>query len=108
MRARDVLVRNCHVRLWPLASTVATDRRRVCSPNSVCCLIQGDVGVERLGKPIRTRFEARVIIEEDEVELRQRIGTALWSTRRRTIGAKRLFRAAANMTSFSATSEATE
>ena len=59
----------------------------------------GDVGVERLGEPVRALLEPRCVVEEDEVQLRERLRHRLSSTGRHTIGAKRLFSEAANATS---------
>ena len=66
-----------------------------------------DVGPQRLGKLIGARLEACRVIKENEFSRCSASGIAPSSTRRQTIGAKRLLSEAACATSLSATSDAT-
>jgi hypothetical protein len=67
-----------------------------------------DVGSECLAQPIEALPERRLVVEEDEVEMRESAsGTSVSSTRRNTTGAKRLLSEAANATSLAQTGEAT-
>jgi hypothetical protein len=66
-----------------------------------------DINLKRFGELFSAHFELRGIVEKNEIKPPQHFGHAASSTRRHTIGAKRLFRDAAWVTSLSATSECT-
>ncbi len=51
----------------------AKAQRRACSPNSVCCLIQPMSVLSAFGELVRALLEARGVVEEDEIELRERL-----------------------------------
>ena len=86
----------------------ASDQRRACSPNSVCRLIQPmsvpSASASRSALASNRASSSKMM----KLSLASTSGTALSSTGRHTIGAKRLFSEAANATSLRATSDATE
>ena len=65
-----------------------------------------NVSLQRLGEPIGASLELAGVIKKDEIQAPERLGMALSSARRQTIGAKRLFSETAYATSLAQISEA--
>jgi hypothetical protein len=109
---REAIQRSARSKLGDRSSNplglLARAQPRARSPNSVCCLIQ-PISVERASAS-RLVLSSKRAASSKKMKLRRTnsSGTILFSTGRHTIGAKRLLRDAANVTSLSATSEATE
>ena len=85
----------------------AVDQRRAASPNSVCCLTQPMSVWSASARRSALSSKCAGSSKKMKLSLCSASGMARSSTRRQTIGAKRLLSEAACVTSLSATSEAT-